>query len=1114
MGGSVSDPLIKADTWQLTLYIFSQYTLPISLRAMVSQFVLFIGIACVCFSGLLFTLWTLSQDQPEPRSMQSIAWLMTQIWFGNTSLSFRDASAFHPFFGPILMIVFAALSNTLLLTILISLLSNTVAGISENATQEYLFQFAIATIQGVKSDALFSYQPPFNIPAFFILKPATYILSPRALHSLNVFLIKLTSLPFLVAIGIYERYFAVGMRFAATGKEAANSFFHSLPRHIKHMPLVEALVGSSTNDIYDAIFELDMSELDPFDDHDTDDELPMLRSFHSRENLAAAHGTPTPRHRRRLASVSPRGSPVSPDSPRQKPLLSVQSDQALGSSTEAPLGASRSPLSILFGSRVPPGDGQAVVARAEATMRRVESMMEDIQSLPVQKLKEEMKDLQATQSLSLPLMPPSTPSGQPFVVPGIPHLSPSTSRPRSSFGSSFSLGPQHLIDSYLDANTSILSNPLDPNRSVLSSSPRSSPRRHRKAKESVSRQHPLANDTTDVFNETEVEDDEDHEWGMVDRMRLWRHDALMQHLYETAAFWGDKILSWTNDPNDAFWLAQTYFMTHQYSRAERLLTRPFSTTPPKRPSSPPAANGHLFSAKGKAREQDAPPPITTQPRLPMGPGAMVEVPEDMQEQVSRLVDMSVACRYLAAQCQMRQGNWDEATEILGEANPFRDSGRSGPAIPNLDGGIKVEASMCHLRGVLMLKLSRGDTAKECFMEALALDVKCYEAFEQLITGEMMTPDEEWDFVQGLEYKQQTPQDAEFVRLIYTCRLRKYKHASEHALTRQRLVDEYGLGDNPDVLYSFADALYANFRWADCFVITSRILGLVAIHNATMPLHIACMYHLSHLHSKLFILAHEMVEREPENAMSWYAVGVWYLSGCKWSQARQYFSKTSLMDPRFGPAWIAFAHTFGLEGEHDHAVTAYSTCARMFTGSHLPLMFVGVENIMLSNYALADEALNAARSMCDGDPLLVNEMGVMAYNHGEYQRASELFLKALELAQVTQSSQKAWATTYLNLGTCYRKLTRLPEAREMYQKVLHLDSRHSMALGFLGLVHHLMGELEKAIVKYHEALSIDPINSHILELLNIALEANLLVPPGIGTGRGVRRAYGPRYDTNE
>jgi anaphase-promoting complex subunit 6 len=53
----------------------------------------------------------------------------------------------------------------------------------------------------------------------------------------------------------------------------------------------------------------------------------------------------------------------------------------------------------------------------------------------------------------------------------------------------------------------------------------------------------------------------------------------------------------------------------------------------------------------------------------------------------------------------------------------------------------MEASMCHLRGLLMLKLNRGDQAKQCFMEALALDVKCFDAFEQLVRGEMMGGDE-------------------------------------------------------------------------------------------------------------------------------------------------------------------------------------------------------------------------------------------------------------------------------------------------------------------------------------------------------------------------------------
>jgi anaphase-promoting complex subunit 6 len=67
----------------------------------------------------------------------------------------------------------------------------------------------------------------------------------------------------------------------------------------------------------------------------------------------------------------------------------------------------------------------------------------------------------------------------------------------------------------------------------------------RRAKESLGGQHPLANES-DMLVADDDEDEEDLEWNTVDRMRLWRHDAMMQHLYETAAFWGDKILSWTS----------------------------------------------------------------------------------------------------------------------------------------------------------------------------------------------------------------------------------------------------------------------------------------------------------------------------------------------------------------------------------------------------------------------------------------------------------------------------------------------------------------------------------------------------------------------------------------
>lgn len=146
----------------------------------------------------------------------------------------------------------------------------------------------------------------------------------------------------------------------------------------------------------------------------------------------------------------------------------------------------------------------------------------------------------------------STPAQGPSSIPT--RLTGNNKRPRSSFGSSFSFGP-HNMDSFTeDGNSSTMSwsksVALDPNRSMLPVSPLGlSPRRQRKAKESSVRPpHPLTIDTTDVFQgpEDDADDEQEHEWGIIDRMRLWRHDAMMQHLYETAAFWGDKILSWTS----------------------------------------------------------------------------------------------------------------------------------------------------------------------------------------------------------------------------------------------------------------------------------------------------------------------------------------------------------------------------------------------------------------------------------------------------------------------------------------------------------------------------------------------------------------------------------------
>ena len=103
------------------------------------------------------------------------------------------------------MVAFAFLGNTLFLTILVSMLSNTFSTIVSNATAEIQFRHAVLTLEGVKGDAIFAYQPPFNILAMFVLVPLKFLVNPRWFHKIHVAAVRLLNLPLLLIIAYLER---------------------------------------------------------------------------------------------------------------------------------------------------------------------------------------------------------------------------------------------------------------------------------------------------------------------------------------------------------------------------------------------------------------------------------------------------------------------------------------------------------------------------------------------------------------------------------------------------------------------------------------------------------------------------------------------------------------------------------------------------------------------------------------------------------------------------------------------------------------------------------------------------------------------------------------------
>lgn len=104
-----------------------------------------------------------------------------------------------------MIITFAFLGNTLFLTILVAILTNTFSKIISNEAAEIQFRRAVLTFQGVKSDAIFSYPPPFNIAAMLILLPLKFVVGPAAFHHINVAVIRTINAPVLLLIGLWER---------------------------------------------------------------------------------------------------------------------------------------------------------------------------------------------------------------------------------------------------------------------------------------------------------------------------------------------------------------------------------------------------------------------------------------------------------------------------------------------------------------------------------------------------------------------------------------------------------------------------------------------------------------------------------------------------------------------------------------------------------------------------------------------------------------------------------------------------------------------------------------------------------------------------------------------
>jgi anaphase-promoting complex subunit 6 len=386
---------------------------------------------------------------------------------------------------------------------------------------------------------------------------------------------------------------------------------------------------------------------------------------------------------------------------------------------------------------------------------------------------------------------------------------------------------------------------------------------------------------------------------------------------------------------------------------------------------------------------------------------------------------------------------------------------------------------------------------------------CYEAYDALLSTHMLAEADERELTQSLELAP----EAGWIREVYT--VMGSSREVESPLIREsngagddEIMDEVGassmsgtmraeskeysdvidaLRSNGDVRVACARRMYQRGEFAACYAELHRQFELDPSRLNGMPLYFATLVELGKKND-LYLIAHSLVADYPDKAMTWFAIGCYYMVTRQYDSARKYFSKATKINPSFVQAWIGYGHAFAAQDESDQAMAAYRTATRLFAGTHIPVLAIGMEYQRTNNLSLAQQFFSKAAEICDTDPLLHNELGVALYRQGDYANAVACFQRALSLVPVPVAMR--WESLIVNLAHSLRKLGRYNDAIEHFEMALTIAPRVASTHTAIAFTYQLKSRctepvsLGLAVEYYHKALGLradDSFAQHHLEL---------------------------------
>ncbi|MGH0170218.1 UNVERIFIED_CONTAM: hypothetical protein FKN15_068674 [Acipenser sinensis] len=120
---------------------------------------------------------------------------------------------------------------------------------------------------------------------------------------------------------------------------------------------------------------------------------------------------------------------------------------------------------------------------------------------------------------------------------------------------------------------------------------------------------------------------------------------------------------------------------------------------------------------------------------------------------------------------------------------------------------------------------------------------------------------------------------------------------------------------------------------------------------------------------------------------------------------------------------------------------------------------------------------------------MHEVGVVAFQNGDWKTAEKWFLDAMEKIKAIGSEVTVdkWEPLLNNLGHVCRKLKKYDQALEYHRQALVLIPQHASTYSAIGYVYSLMGDFESAIDYFHTALGLRRDDTFSVTMLGHCIE---------------------------